>query len=257
MLLLFCDDVQPSSFCFIEAYRGYFWNSTHPSRKCLSCKSSKFFSGFLVKRDSSLPGNVLSPMWTPQVYTAKVSSSEAQKEAEERMKKSLEIVKNNLSTLRTGRANPALLDRLTVSYYGMEAPLKSLASVTTSSATTLTIEPYDKSYVKEIEKAIAESDLALTPNSDGKSIRLELPPLTEERRKQLIKSVKQLTEEGRVAVRNIRRDIIEKLKKLEKDGDLGKDELKSLQDDIQKLTDKYIKLIEEKGKEKEKDLMSV
>jgi ribosome recycling factor len=173
------------------------------------------------------------------------------------MKKSLETVKNNLATLRTGRANPALLDRLTVSYYGVETPLKSLASVTASSATTLIIEPYDKSSMKDIEKAIAESDLALTPNNDGKAIRLELPPLTEERRKQLIKSMKQLTEEGRVAVRNIRRDIMEKLKKLEKDGELGKDDSKALQDDIQKLTDKYIKLIEEKSKEKEKDLMTI
>ncbi|EME27671.1 Ribosome-recycling factor [Galdieria sulphuraria] len=241
-----------SSCCFIEIHRGYGCNRILFSRNCHACKVSKSsFSGFLLKKNASLSRRVLT-----QVCTAKVSSSEAQKEAEERMKKSLETVKNNLSTLRTGRANPALLDRLTVSYYGTETPLKSLASITASSATTLTIEPYDRSYVKDIEKAIAESDLALTPNNDGKSIRLELPPLTEERRKQLIKSVKQLTEEGRVAVRNIRRDIMDKLKKLEKDGELGKDEMKSIQDDIQKLTDKYIKLMEEKAKEKEKDLMS-
>eukprot|EP00871_Galdieria_phlegrea_P003340 jgi/Galph1/4006/GphlegSOOS_G2676.1 len=173
------------------------------------------------------------------------------------MKKSLETVRHNLATVRTGRANPALLDRITVSYYGVETPLKSVASITASSSTTLSVEPYDKNCVKDIERAIADSDLALTPNSDGKVIRLEIPPLSEERRKQMIKAVKQLSEEGRVAIRNIRRDINDKLKKLEKDGVLGKDELKSLQDDIQKLTDKYIKLVDEKAKEKEKDVLTL
>ncbi|KAK4528199.1 hypothetical protein GAYE_SCF53G6134 [Galdieria yellowstonensis] len=241
--------IQAASCCFLtqQAY------TTPVLRKCQACRSYTCPAAFR-RQIWRYSRRALSGV---QLCTAKVSSSETQKEAEERMKKSLETVKNNLATLRTGRANPALLDRLTVSYYGVETPLKSLASVTASSATTLIIEPYDKSSMKDIEKAIAESDLALTPNNDGKAIRLELPPLTEERRKQLIKSMKQLTEEGRVAVRNIRRDIMEKLKKLEKDGELGKDDLKALQDDIQKLTDKYIKLIEEKSKEKEKDLMTI
>jgi ribosome recycling factor len=155
--------------------------------------------------------------------------------------------------VRTGRASPNLLDRVTVDYYGAQTPLNQIAQVAASDARLLTITPYDKSSIKSIEKAILESDLGLTPNNDGNLIRLSIPELTEERRKELVKVVHGLAEEGRVAVRNIRRDCMHHLRDLRKSGDAGEDEERRAETELQKLTDANVKDIDElmKGKEEE------
>jgi ribosome recycling factor len=174
-------------------------------------------------------------------------------DARERMGKSIESTKNELVTVRTGRASPHLLDRVTVDYYGAPTPLKQIATVNASEARLLTITPYDKSSIKAIEKSILESDLGLTPSNDGNLIRLTIPELTEERRKELVKVVHQLAEEGRVAVRNIRRDCMHHLRDLRKSGEAGEDEERRAETELQKLTDARVKDIDEllKGKEEE------
>jgi ribosome recycling factor len=174
-------------------------------------------------------------------------------DARERMGKSIESTKNELVTVRTGRASPHLLDRVTVDYYGATTPLKQIATVNASEARLLTITPYDKSSIKAIEKSILESDLGLTPSNDGNLIRLTIPELTEERRKELVKVVHQLAEEGRVAVRNIRRDCMHHLRDLRKSGEAGEDEERRAETELQKLTDARVKDIDEllKGKEEE------
>jgi ribosome recycling factor len=175
------------------------------------------------------------------------------KDARERMGKSIESTKHEFGTVRTGRASPTLLDRVTVDYYGTQTPLNQIAQVAASDARLLTITPYDKSSIKSIEKAILESDLGLTPNNDGNVIRLSIPELTEERRKELVKVVHGLAEEGRVAVRNIRRDCMHHLRDLRKSGDAGEDEERRAETELQKLTDANVKDIDElmKGKEEE------
>ena len=174
-------------------------------------------------------------------------------DARDRMGKSIESTKHELATVRTGRASPHLLDRVNVDYYGTQTPLKQIASVNASEARLLTITPYDKSSIKSIEKAILESDLGLTPNNDGNLIRLTIPELTEERRKELVKVVHQLAEEGRVAVRNVRRDCMHHLRDLRKSGEAGEDEERRAETELQKLTDSRVKDIDEllKGKEEE------
>jgi len=175
------------------------------------------------------------------------------KDARGRMGKSIESTKHEFATVRTGRASPHLLDRVTVDYYGTQTPLNQIATVAASEARLLTITPYDKSSIKAIEKAIQESDLGLTPNNDGNVIRLAIPELTEERRKELVKVVHQLAEEGRVAVRNIRRDCMHHLRDLRKGGETGEDEERRAEAELQKLTDANVKDIDEllKGKEEE------
>ena len=175
------------------------------------------------------------------------------KDARERMGKSIESTKHEFATVRTGRATPHLLDRVSVDYYGTQTPLNQIAQVAASDARLLTITPYDKSSIKSIEKAILESDLGLTPNNDGNVIRLSIPELTEERRKELVKVVHGLAEEGRVAVRNIRRDCMHHLRDLRKSGDTGEDEERRAESELQKLTDANVKDIDElmKGKEEE------
>jgi ribosome recycling factor len=175
------------------------------------------------------------------------------KDARERMDKSIESTRHEFATIRTGRASPHLLDRVTVDYYGTQTPLNQIASVSASEARLLTITPYDKSAIKAIEKSIQESDLGLTPNNDGNLIRLTIPELTEERRKELVKVVHQLAEDGRVAVRNIRRDCMHHLRDLRKGGDAGEDEERRAETELQKLTDAKVKDIDEllKGKEEE------
>ncbi|CAM9557906.1 unnamed protein product [Ascophyllum nodosum] len=177
--------------------------------------------------------------------------------AQEKMEKSTESVQNSLETLRTGRASPKVLDRVTVECYGVETPLNQVASVKTSSATQLLVESYDPAILDDIATAIQESDVGLTPNNDGSVIRLNLPPVTEERRKDLAKEAKALGEEGKVAIRNIRRDAVEAVKKAQKSKSLGKDQSKDAQDAIQKLTDKFAKVIDEKVAAKEKDILKV
>ena len=175
------------------------------------------------------------------------------KDARDRMGKSIESTKHELATVRTGRASPHLLDRVNVDYYGAQTPLKQIATVNASEARLLTITPYDKSSIKSIEKAIQESDLGLTPSNDGNLIRLTIPELTEERRKELVKVVHQLAEEGRVAVRNIRRDCMHHLRDMRKSGEAGEDEERRAETELQKLTDARVKDIDEllKGKEEE------
>jgi ribosome recycling factor len=175
------------------------------------------------------------------------------KDARGRMGKSIDATRNEFATVRTGRASPHLLDRLNVDYYGTSTPLKQLANVAASEARVLTITPYDKSAIKQMEKAILESDLGLTPSNDGNLIRLTIPELTEERRKELVKVVHGLAEEGRVAVRNIRRDCMHDLRELRKEGEVGQDEERRAEAELQKLTDARIGEIDEllKGKEEE------
>jgi ribosome recycling factor len=174
-------------------------------------------------------------------------------DARERMGKSIEATRHEFATVRTGRASPHLLDRVQVDYYGAETPLKQLANVAATEARLLTITPYDKSAIKQIEKAILESDLGLTPSNDGNLVRLVIPELTEERRKELVKVVHGLAEEGRVAVRNIRRDCMHDLRELRKEGEVGEDEERRAEAELQKLTDARVAEIEEllKGKEEE------
>ncbi|ABD03816.1 ribosome recycling factor [Synechococcus sp. R55.3] len=178
-------------------------------------------------------------------------------EIEELMNKAVQATQRSFNTVRTGRANSSLLDRIQVEYYGVPTPLKALASLTTPDSSTLLIQPFDPSTLAAIERAIVASDLGLTPSNDGKVVRLTIPPLTEERRKELSKQVAKLAEEGRVSIRNIRRDGIDSVRKREKNGELSEDESKSLQDDIQKLTDRYIKKIDELLAEKEKELTTL
>jgi ribosome recycling factor len=173
------------------------------------------------------------------------------------MSKSVDSCKINLNTVRTGRASPAILDRVKVDYYGAETPLSQLATVSVPSAQQLTVDPYDKSSMSDIEKAIIEAGLGLTPQNDGNLIRLNIPPLTEERRKEMLKQCKAIGEEAKVAVRNIRRDGVDTLKKLEKKSEIGEDEMKDGLDSVQKLTDKATKDIDEIIVKKEKEVMTV
>ncbi|MBD2329435.1 ribosome recycling factor [Alkalinema sp. FACHB-956] len=178
-------------------------------------------------------------------------------DVEERMKKSVESTVRAFNTIRTGRANSSLLDKITVEYYGSPTPLKQLANISTPDSTTLQIQPYDRTSLSSIEKAISLSDVGLTPNNDGTVIRLNIPPLTSERRKEFVKLAAKYAEEGKVAIRSIRRDGIDAVKKQEKDKEVSEDESRDLQDKLQKLTDKYISEVDRVLAEKEKDIMTV
>ncbi|QDI92967.1 ribosome recycling factor [Salicibibacter halophilus] len=174
-----------------------------------------------------------------------------------RMEKTVESFNRDLATLRTGRANPAILDKVAVNYYGMETPLNQLAGISVPEGRLLVVSPFDKSSIGDIEKAIQKADLGLTPNNDGQVIRITIPALTEERRKELGKIVRKYAEDARVSVRNIRRDINDQVKKQEKSGDIAEDESRRSQDEIQKITDEHIKAIDQAAEEKEKDIMEV
>lgn len=178
------------------------------------------------------------------------------KSAEERMDKAIGAFRRDLSTLRAGKASPALFDRVQVEYYGTLTPLNQLANINTPDSRTLMIQPWDKSSLAAIEKAILKSDLGLTPSNDGSSIRISVPPLTEERRAELVKTAKKFAEEAKVAIRNIRRDANDDIKKLEKT-DISEDESRRHQDDIQKSTDKFISEVEKVLSAKEKEIMEV
>lgn len=173
------------------------------------------------------------------------------------MRKSVDATQRTFNTIRTGRANPSLLDKISVEYYGAETPLKSLATISTPDSSTIQIQPFDASSINVIEKAIATSDLGLTCNNDGRSIRINIPPLTEDRRKDLCKLAAKYAEEGKVALRNIRRDAIDKVKKQEKEAELSEDQSRDEQDKVQKLTDKFIALIDKHLAEKEADILKV
>jgi len=176
---------------------------------------------------------------------------------EERMKKTVSALKESLAVLRTGRASPALFDKLRIDYYGEKTPLNQVANISTPEARLIVIQPWDKNLIGEIEKAILSSELSLNPSNDGKIIRISIPPLTEERRKDLVKQAKNQAEQSRVAVRNIRRDGNEELKKLLKDKELTEDEESKNADELQKLTDSFIKQIETVLEEKESEIMEV
>jgi ribosome recycling factor len=178
-------------------------------------------------------------------------------DAGRRMDKSVEATVHELNTVRTGRASAALLDRIAVDYYGTPTPLRQLATINVPEPRLLTIQPFDPSSIKAIERAIQESDLGLTPSNDGKIVRLPIPQLTEERRKELVKVVRGLAEEGRVAVRNVRRDVMHHLKELVRDGDVGDDEERRAEDRAQKLTDEHVGRIDELLKRKEEEIMEV
>lgn len=178
-------------------------------------------------------------------------------DAESHMQKAVEATQRSFNTIRTGRANASLLDRVLVEYYGTPTSLKSLANISTPDASTITIQPYDKSSLSLIEKAISLSDIGLTPSNDGQLIRLNIPPLTEERRKDFVKLAAKYAEEGKVSIRNIRRDAVDSVRKQEKNSEISKDESQDLQDKIQKMTDKYIAKVDELLAEKEKDIKTV
>ncbi|XP_052187632.1 ribosome-recycling factor, chloroplastic [Diospyros lotus] len=180
-----------------------------------------------------------------------------EKNVKERMEKTIETVRSNFNSIRTGRANPSMLDRIEVEYYGTPVSLKSIAQISTADASSLLVQPYDKSSLKAIEKAIVSSDLGLTPNNDGDVIRLSVPQLTSERRKELSKLVAKQAEEGKVALRNIRRDAMKAYDKLEKEKKLSEDNVKDLSSDLQKLTDEYMKKVDSIYKQKEKELLTV
>lgn len=178
------------------------------------------------------------------------------KNCEERMKKTINALKDEFSGLRTGRASPALLDKIRVDYYGQKSPLNQVASISVQDSRTIVVQPWDKALLSEIEKAIQKSELGINPSNDGKVIRIVVPPLTEERRKELVKNAKASAEQSRVGIRNIRRDSIEGIKK-KKDSGLSEDALKKLEDELQKLTDTYIGQINKILEEKEKEIMEV
>lgn len=182
---------------------------------------------------------------------------ELKQDAETRMGKSVESLKGDLTKIRTGRAHPSLLEHITVDYYGSEVPLSQVANVNVADARTLSVTPWEKPMVAVIEKAIINSDMGLNPATAGEVIRIPLPPLTEERRKDLIRVVKQEGEGAKVAIRNIRRDVLGDIKSLLKEKEITEDDEHQSQDDIQKITDKYVALVDKTLEEKEKDLMEI
>lgn len=179
------------------------------------------------------------------------------KETRERMQRSLEAFETNIGGVRTGRANPALLNRVNVSYYGSSTPLGQLANISSPDARTLVITPFDKSAMSDIEKAILESDLGFNPNNRGDAIYITVPPLNDERRRDLVKAVKNMAEDARVAVRNIRRDANDELKEMQKESLISEDELRTGENDVKKITDEFIGLVDQRVKSKEEDIMAV
>jgi len=178
-------------------------------------------------------------------------------ELKNQMQKTIESTQRSFNTIRTGRANASLLDKVMIDYYGSETPIKALANITTPDATTILIQPYDRGGLTQIEKAISLSDIGLTPNNDGQVIRLNIPPLTAQRRKELVKLAAKYAEEGKVAIRNIRREAIDAIRKQEKNHEVSEDESKDLQEQIQKATNDYVAKIDELLSVKEKDITTV
>jgi len=179
------------------------------------------------------------------------------KETEVLMKQSVEALQKQFASVRSGRANPKMLNKVSVNYYGMDTPITQIASISVPEATQIYIKPYDKNSLSDIEKAIFAANLGVTPSNDGIGIRLTLPPMTEENRKESSKKVHQMAEQNKVSIRNIRRDAIAKYKKLEKDSEISEDDLRYYEDEIQKLTDKFGKEIDDLSKEKQSEIMHV
>jgi len=178
-------------------------------------------------------------------------------DAQQRMDKSVDATHDHFNSVRTGRASAALLDRITIDYYGTPSPLKNIASISVPEPRLLVIQPFDPTSIKQIERAIMESDLGLTPSNDGKVIRLPIPQLTEERRKELVKVIRSMAEDGRIAVRNVRRDAMKHLEELVKNGEVGDDDERASEARVQKLTDEHVQKIDDLLKRKEADVMEV
>lgn len=179
------------------------------------------------------------------------------KQTDEKMKKSLSALDEEFNTLRTGRASPALFDKIRVEYYGNPTPLNQVATISAPEARLVVIQPWDKSVIGEIEKAIQKSELSVNPSNDGKVIRISIPPLTEERRKEFVKVAKNMAEQSRVSIRNVRRDANDELKKAEKDGEISEDDLKRAEDEVQKLTDQYVEQVNQILETKEKEILEI
>ena len=176
---------------------------------------------------------------------------------EERMKKTISVFEENLAEIRAGRANPAILNKVTIDYYGTQTPINQVAGISVPEARLIVIQPWDMNALKEIERAILASDIGITPNNDGKVIRLNFPELNEERRKEIVKDVKKMAEEAKVAVRAVRRDGLDEFKAKQKNAEITEDDLKVAEEQIQKLTDKYVEEIDKKMETKEKEIMTV
>lgn len=176
---------------------------------------------------------------------------------EDKMKKTISVLEGEMKTIRAGRANPAILDKVTVEYYGAPSPLTQIANVSVPDARSILIQPWDAAILGDIEKAILKSDIGITPNNDGKAVRLNFPPLTEERRKELVKGLRKKGEDSKVAIRSIRRDALEDAKAQKKNGEITEDDVKNIEKDIQKLTDKYIQNIDSVIAAKEKEILEV
>ena len=176
---------------------------------------------------------------------------------EEKMEKTVEVFSEKLSEVRAGRANPAILNKIRIDYYGTQTPINQVAAISVPEARLIVIQPWDMSALKEIEKAILASDIGINPNNDGKVIRLAFPELNEERRKEIVKDIRKMAEETKVAVRSIRRDAIDEAKTMQKNSEISEDELKSAEDNIQKLTDKYVEEIDKILQKKENEIMSI
>lgn len=179
------------------------------------------------------------------------------KKAEERMQRRIDHLLDEFSQIRAGRANPAVLDKIKIDYYGTPSPISQVASVSVTEARTLTIQPWDASIIRDIEKAILTSDLGINPQNDGKVLRIIFPPLTEDRRKELVKEISKLAEDTKVQIRNVRREAIEKLKAMKKSGDITEDDLKQAEKKTQDLTDKFVKKAEEVSATKQKEIMEI
>lgn len=179
------------------------------------------------------------------------------KQTEEKMKKSLGALDEEFNTLRTGRASPALFDKIRVEYYGNQTPLNQVATISAPEARLVVIQPWDKSIIGGIEKAIQKSELSVNPSNDGKVIRINIPPLTEERRKEFVKVARNMAEQARVSIRNVRREANDELKKSQKDGDLSEDDLKRAEDDVQRLTDRYVEEVNSRLDAKEKEILEI
>jgi len=184
-------------------------------------------------------------------------TAEIKKQAQTKMEKAIQVLKKDLAAIRAGRANPALLDKVVVEYYGADTPLNQVANISTPDPRSLVVQPWDPSILANVEKAIINSDLGLTPNNDGKVIRITIPMLTEERRNELIKVVKKTGEESKVAIRNVRREANDELKKRSKEGEITEDESRRGQDEIQKMTDRYVKEVDQVVSQKEKEMLEI
>ncbi|KAJ4727472.1 Ribosome recycling factor [Melia azedarach] len=239
-----------SAMCRASSVNTYKWSSAANYARLAKLSSKPVAVKQLVNKRTGI-------VRCATIEEIEAEKSSIEKDVKARMEKTIDMVRTNFNSVRTGRANPAMLDKIEVEYYGSPVSLKSIAQISTPDASSLLIQPYDKSSLKAIEKAIVSSDLGMTPNNDGDVIRLSLPQLTSERRKELSKVVAKQAEEGKVALRNIRRDALKAYEKLEKEKKLSEDNVKDLSSDLQKLTDEYMKKIESIYKQKEKELLKV